>query len=264
MLPPSAAAPQPTHLPAAQIPALRAAPAPQAAHPATAPAQHVPHPAKQLPPWPSENSAPPAPKARTQPPLTPNPPAQPVPQPAHCAQPQPPHPPREPLPAPLPPATRCSWEPWRNAPQPALRPQPPAPKPHADFPFRHCRSNPSHPADHPALCGAPPDAGSLPASTQGYPLRMHSIADQLGRMNPAEDSTICSKPDSLLSQHLGCGLWPEAALANLGVRTSLAPKRKSRREKRLRQTNTCRSERRPRGVRNRLFFAARAARSASY
>jgi len=265
MLPPNAAAPQPTHLPVVQIPASLAAQAPQAAHPATAPARQAPHPSRhagQPQPSPSENSARPAPKAPTQSALIPTPPAPPVPQPAHCAQPPPPHPPREPPPAPLPPAIRCSWEPSRTVPLPAPQPPQPAPKPPADFPQPASRQPP--PADRPALCGAPPDAGSPPASMQEYPMRMHSIADQLGRMNPAEDSTICSKPDSLLSQHLGCGLWPEAALANLGVRTSLAPKRKSRREKRLRQTNTCRSERRPRGVRNRLFFAARAARSASY
>jgi hypothetical protein len=269
-LPPNAAVPQPAQTPGLLIPGLWDSRQPKAAHPASAPAQHVLHLAEfraeqKLPhPKPALNSAPPAPTGRTQLDRTPAPPAPPVPQPAHYAQLRPQHPPREPPPAPPQPATRCSSEPWHSARQPAPQPLLRDSKQHADFPHHARPSSPPSPADRLAACDAPPDAGSLPASMQQCPMRTRSSANQMGQMNPEEDSPICSKPDSLLSQQQSCGYWPEAAIANMTVRATLAPKRKSRREKRFHQTNTCRSGRNPRGVRNRLFFAARAVGAASY
>jgi hypothetical protein len=53
---------------------------------------------------------------------------------------------------------------------------------------------------------------------------------------------IDSRLGSLLSQREGCGCWPEATTHKTAVRTSLASKRKNRREKRMRQISTFRPE----------------------
>src|SRR5580658_766904 len=89
------------------------------------------------------------------------------------------------------------------------------------------------------------------------------MVDRMRQMAVRVSWPICSKAGSLLSQRDDCGCWPEATSIKLGVRTSLAPKRRSHRERRLRQITPFARDA-TRAERDRLFFAARAARIPSY
>ena len=100
--------------------------------------------------------------------------------------------------APLQPAIRYSSEPWHTGPQPAPQPRQRVRWPRAGSP---AHEDQPRPGVRRAGCDAPPDVGSLPASTQEY--QNHVVNSQMAL---GEDSPIYSKPDSLLLQHNRCKL----------------------------------------------------------